>query len=59
VAGAFLLSQLVTTLLFGITGADPFTFALVPVVLLAVAGIATAFPAWKASRVDPITALRV
>ena len=59
VAGAFGLSRLVTRLLFGITGADPFTFALVPVVLLAVAGIATAFPAWKASRVDPITALRV
>ena len=59
VAGAFGLSRLVTRLLFGITGADPFTFALVPIVLLAVAGIATAFPAWKASRVDPITALRV
>ncbi len=59
VAGAFGLSRLVTRLLFGITGADPFTFVLVPAVLLAVAGIATAFPAWKASRVDPINALRV
>jgi putative ABC transport system permease protein len=59
VAGAFGLSQLVTRLLFGITGADPFTFTVVPVVLLAVAGIATAFPAWKASRVDPVDALRV
>jgi predicted lysophospholipase L1 biosynthesis ABC-type transport system permease subunit len=59
VAGALVLSQLVTRLLFGITGADPFTFTVVPVVLLAVAGIATAFPAWKASRVDPISALRV
>jgi ABC-type antimicrobial peptide transport system permease subunit len=59
VAGAFGLSRLVTRLLFGITGADPFTFALVPIVLLAVAVIATAFPAWKASRVDPVIALRV
>jgi macrolide transport system ATP-binding/permease protein len=59
VAGAFALSRLVTRLLFGISGADPFTFIVVPAVLLAVAGIATTFPAWKASRVDPIDALRV
>ena len=59
VAGAFGLSRVVARLLFGIAGADPLTFVVVPAVLLVVAGIATLFPAWKASRVDPVDALRV
>jgi len=59
IAGAFGLSRVAAGLLYGIAGADPLTFALVPAVLLVVAGIATAFPAWKASRVDPVEALRV
>ena len=53
------LSRLVTNLLFGITGADPVTFAAVSLVLLIVAAIATYLPAWKASRVDPVEALRI
>jgi ABC-type antimicrobial peptide transport system permease subunit len=53
------LSRLVTNLLFGITGADPATFAAVSLVLLIVAAIATYLPAWKASRVDPVDALRI
>lgn len=53
------LAGYVTSLMFGVTGADPLTFAAVPLVLLLVAGIATYLPAWKASRVDPVDALRV
>jgi putative ABC transport system permease protein len=59
IAGAFGLSQVAARLLYGIAGADPLTFVVVPAVLLVVAGIATMFPAWKASRVDPVDALRV
>jgi ABC-type antimicrobial peptide transport system permease subunit len=58
-AGAFGLARLVTNLLFGVTGADPVTFAVVPLVLLGVAAVATMVPAWKASRVDPVEALRI
>jgi macrolide transport system ATP-binding/permease protein len=56
---AFGLAGLVTSLLFGISGIDPLTFVAVPLVLLAVAAVATYLPAWKASRVDPVDALRI
>jgi macrolide transport system ATP-binding/permease protein len=57
-AVAFGLARLVTNLLFGVTGADPVTFVVVPVLLLAVALVATLLPARRASRVDPVEALR-
>ncbi len=56
---SFGLARLVTNLLFGITGADPVTFVSVAFVLLLVAALATYLPAWKASRVDPVDALRI
>ena len=59
IAGAFGLSRVAARLLYGIAGADPFTFVVVPAMLLMVAAIATLLPAWKASRVDPVDALRV
>ena len=52
------LARLVTNLLFGVSGADPVTFLAVPAMLLAVAGVATLLPALRASRVDPVEALR-
>jgi putative ABC transport system permease protein len=58
-AVSFGLARLVTNLLFGISGADPVTFAAVALVLLLVAAIASYLPAWKASRVDPVDALRI
>ncbi len=57
-AAALALARLVTNLLFGVSGADPVTFVAVPAVLLAVAVAATLLPALRASRVDPVEALR-
>lgn len=47
-------ARLVTNLLFGVSGADATTFVAVPLLLLAVAVLATLEPAFKASRVDPV-----
>ena len=56
---SFGLARFVTSLLFGVSGADPVTFGGVAVVLIAVALLATYIPARKASRVDPVDALRI
>ena len=50
--------RLVAAALYGVSPADPLTLALVPGVLLVVAAAAAVVPAWKAGRVDPMTALR-
>ena len=51
-------SRIMSGLLFGVTPLDPLTFALVPVVLLAVAVLASVVPARRAASVDPMVALR-
>jgi predicted permease len=56
--GAFAFSKMLNKLLYGVGTHDPVTFVVVPVVLGTVAMLATAFPAWRASRVDPVIALR-
>ena len=52
------LSRLIESLLFGVTARDPGTFVLIVILLSAVALVACLLPARRASRVDPMVALR-
>jgi putative ABC transport system permease protein len=51
-------ARLIQSLLFGTRPFDPGVFALVTVTLLVVAAVACALPAWRASRLNPVQALR-
>jgi len=55
---AFAVTRLLRGLLHGVTAADPLTFTAVAIVLAGVAALASVVPAWRASRVDPVIALK-
>jgi len=57
-AGAFALTRFLSGMLFGVSSLDPLTFVAMAVTLIAVTLLACYIPARRASRVDPLVALR-
>ena len=57
-ATALATARMVSTLLFGLEPTDPLTIALATLLMIGVATLAASLPARRASRVDPLVALR-
>jgi putative ABC transport system permease protein len=57
--GAWILTRTLGSLLFGVTARDPVTFIAVPIILIALSVVACCLPALRASKVDPVTALKI
>jgi putative ABC transport system permease protein len=57
--GTFVLTRIMSTQFYEISPSDPTTLLAASVTLLLIAALATFLPAWKATRVEPVSALRV
>jgi putative ABC transport system permease protein len=58
IAAALALTRLMSGMLFGVTPSDPLTFLTVSALLVGIALLACYIPARRATRVDPVVALR-
>jgi ABC-type antimicrobial peptide transport system permease subunit len=58
-SGAWMLTRALGSLFYGVTARDPATFLAVPVLLIALSALACCLPALRASKVDPVNALRM
>ena len=57
-AASFGLNRFLATLLFGVKTSDPITYAAVAIILVSVAFLAAYIPARRATKIDPLVALR-
>jgi putative ABC transport system permease protein len=57
-AGSFAITRVMSNLLFGVAPTDVVTFGVVSMILIAVAFVACFIPARRATKVDPLVALR-
>ena len=57
--GAWLLSRYMTSLLFEVKPTDPLVYAVVALLLLLVAALASYLPALRAAKINPLDALRI
>jgi ABC-type lipoprotein release transport system permease subunit len=55
---ALALSRVLGSLLYGVGATDLITFVGVPLIFVSVAAVAIALPAWRAARIEPMSALR-
>jgi putative ABC transport system permease protein len=58
IAGAFAVTRVLSEMLFNVTATDPLTFIVISGLLILVAALACLIPAWRATKVDPLVALR-
>jgi ABC-type antimicrobial peptide transport system permease subunit len=58
VAGSLMLSRLLASLLYGVSATNPLTLAAVSALMLIVAVLASWVPAYRATRIDPVSTLR-
>jgi putative ABC transport system permease protein len=58
ICAALVFTRVLSSLLFGITATDPIIFLVIPTILVGVALSASYIPAWRATRIDPMIAIR-